>query len=369
MSQFGQSLRDYRMRCTDPQTGKTLTQERLAELLGYTPQTISLWERGRSKIHADDRHVLVNILKVLHNYEGMPSLSEANTLLSAGNYRPLNDDEQRQVFPGEPVHAAELAVPVTSHEKGQTAEAPPEGFINQFKEKLGALMSKAAEGPPPKWPRLLVALIRWPLDRLTNVRMAQALFWIWTWLITWLMITPSLHWPFFNREQAWMAIVCYAGGTLISPLLIGSLTSTSDNAFWQQHNLATTTTIRLYTYQGAFIGFHLGYMVVFAASLGGHLMGISQTPWLDPMAAALPVGFGYAGARLVPDNLWRAYGRLRLNDGAIFFIFLFLGPLWGVFFYAYYPWLLTPITAVIIWLSAITILAAGTTRRRPPPSR
>ena len=353
-----------------------LTQERLGELLGevlgdhgYTGQAVSEWERGKSKIQADNRRVLISLLKVLHNCKGVQSLAEANALLTAGYYRQLNDDEQHQVFPGEPIHASELAEPVTSHEKGRTAEALPEGFNHQFKEKLRTLMSKAAEGPPPKWPRMLVALIRWPLDRLTSVRTAQTLFWVWTWLITWLMISPSLHWPFFDREQAWVAIVCYAGGTLISPLLIGCLTSTRDNAFWQRHNLATTTAIRLYTYQGAFIGFHLGYMLIFATSLGGYLMGIGRAAWLEPLAATLPVGFGYAGARLVPDNLWRAYGRLHLSDGWIFFIFLFFGPLWGLFYYAYYPWLLTPITATIIWLSAITILAAGTARRQAPPSR
>jgi hypothetical protein len=59
-------------------------------------------------------------------------------------------------------------------------------------------------------------------------------------------------------------------------------------------------------------------------------------------------------ARVVPHNLWLAYGRLDLADGWIFFVVALLGPLWGIFFLEYYSVLLTPALGSIVILLALT---------------
>jgi len=104
MSTFGKLLRQYRNQCTDPLSGKHLTQEQLAELLGqepnvgsYTGATISHWERGKYRIDHDDRGLLVGLTKVLHKCGGIKTLDEANMLLLAGNYRPLDEYEIRHI--------------------------------------------------------------------------------------------------------------------------------------------------------------------------------------------------------------------------------------------------------------------------------
>jgi tryptophan-rich sensory protein len=71
---------------------------------------------------------------------------------------------------------------------------------------------------------------------------------------------------------------------------------------------------------------------------------------------ALPLALGYIGAKLVPYNLWQAYGRLNLTDGEVFFFFVVFGPLWGFLFLEIYPYLLKPIIGVIIILLEITTL-------------
>ena len=71
---------------------------------------------------------------------------------------------------------------------------------------------------------------------------------------------------------------------------------------------------------------------------------------------SLPLIVGYLGARLVPYNLWQAYGRLNLSDGEVFFFFVVFGPLWSFLFLEFYPYLLTPVIGAIIILAAITIL-------------
>lgn len=106
MSQFGTLLRYYRRQSHDPERGGALTQERLAELLGselgvitYSGAAVSDWERGASQIDKDQRLVLVCLLKILCACGGLLTLEQANGLLWAGNYRPLDEDERQQVFP------------------------------------------------------------------------------------------------------------------------------------------------------------------------------------------------------------------------------------------------------------------------------
>ena len=103
---FGAWLRFFRNRCTDPNSGKYLTQTRLTELLElesnvpYSYGTISNWERGKSSIHHKERHVLVSLIKILYQYGGLHSLLEAQTFLRAGGYRVLNETEITHINQG-----------------------------------------------------------------------------------------------------------------------------------------------------------------------------------------------------------------------------------------------------------------------------
>ena len=105
MKEFGKELRKLRQRCNAPESphGK-LTQEKFGELVGrelgisYSGAAVSDWERGKSKIHADDRIVLTALIKTLHEQGGIEALLDANQLLEAGNYRVLDDDEKQKVF-------------------------------------------------------------------------------------------------------------------------------------------------------------------------------------------------------------------------------------------------------------------------------
>ncbi|MCA9972498.1 MAG: tetratricopeptide repeat protein [Anaerolineales bacterium] len=99
MNGFGTLLRHARQRCRD-QNGKALTQARLAELLSldtsietYSGATVSNWERGANQIRRDDRQTLVSLVAVLHAHGGLRTREEADALLTAGNYRSLNNDE------------------------------------------------------------------------------------------------------------------------------------------------------------------------------------------------------------------------------------------------------------------------------------
>jgi DNA polymerase III delta prime subunit len=106
MSSFGQMLRRHRRQCRDEMRGGLLTQERLGEQLGYelgdtgySGAAVSDWERDKSSIDKDDRLVLIGLVAVLHRQGGLASIGEADDLLLAGNYRPLNTAERKRAFP------------------------------------------------------------------------------------------------------------------------------------------------------------------------------------------------------------------------------------------------------------------------------
>jgi hypothetical protein len=134
--------------------------------------------------------------------------------------------------------------------------------------------------------------------------------------------------------------------------LIGTLVDTKHNEYWQAQRLADSRLLRLYTYQGAGIGFNLGYFFVLPLVLVRHYLNMGSSIWLEIIAITLGLILGNMSARVVPHNLWLAYQRLHFADGGIFFVAALVGPLWGIFFLEYYPVLLTP-----FWGSAVILIA------------
>ncbi len=362
MKKFGEELRRFRQLSNDPDNvQKPLTQQRLGELIqtelgvGFSGAAVSDWERGVSKIHADQRRVLVSLVKVLHQQGGIKSLVQANQFLEAGNYRSLNTEEMQQIFP-----------------QNNIKDVSP-GYVDQLigflaksaffltNDEMDALYKQAKDGPFPSWPRELAAFLRLAVDRWSISKIT--VIWIWVWLLAWWMIAPSLRWPFVDREAAFRAIVMYVGGTLVIPLLIGVLINTKGNEYWNQQISAGTSLLRLYTYQGAGIGFNLGYFFIFPLSLIRHYLQLESTIWIEFIAVTMALVLGNMAARVVPYNLWRAYGRLTWKDGGIFFVVALIGPIWGYFFMEFYSILLAPVLGPVVILLAITMVVVIAARQ------
>jgi len=203
------------------------------------------------------------------------------------------------------------------------------------------MLAKAQDGPPPFWPRAMVAIFRRFSDRFSASNVLIFILWVWVWWLSWALIIPSLRWPFVNPEEALWSVIFYSSGSIVIPALIGAFTNTKDNEFWQKNVSVPRLNLRLYTYQGASVGFHVGYFFVFMIGLLGYNLGFSNALWLEFVAMTIPVTLGYASARLIPYNLFIAYKRLSLRDGTIFFVFFLFGPVWGYFFLESYDILLT----------------------------
>lgn len=149
MDTFGQLLRQYRRQCSDPLRGGMLTQARLGELLGdelghagYSGAAVSDWERDKSKIHADDRHLLLALTAVLQRCGGIASLEQANSLMTIGNYRAFDTTEQAQLFPQQETAVSPEPIP-------ETASTPPTpvqtGTISHDRHKQYILLNKVEQ--------------------------------------------------------------------------------------------------------------------------------------------------------------------------------------------------------------------------------
>ena len=328
---------------------------------GFSGAAISDWERGESKINAEDRNVLMALIKVLHKCGGLRTLDDANHLLEAGNYSALDDDEKQKIF-GEIVDNVNVEPPTREQNTSRSLFAILlKNLFSVSEDEYQELITKVEEGPRPTWPRLLAAFMRkasdnWSLS-LVDIN------WIWVWLLAWWLIAPSLRWPSEDRQTSVTAMQMYIAGTLVIPLLIGLLVNTKDNEYWKQQSSANSKLVRLYTYQGAAIGFNVGYFFVLPLILIRYYLQLGSSIWLEIAAVTLGLILGNMAARVVPHNLWLAYKRLTLADGRIFFIVAFIGPMWGLFFLEYYSILLTPISGIIIILFALTVVVLISTRQ------
>lgn len=367
-TKFGETLRAYRQACNDPdRLNRRLTQERLGELIGhelggggFTGAAVSDWERGESQINAADRIVLLALIKVLHTCSGLKTLAEANQLLELGNYRILDDGEARRIF-----HEVTLDGVGRSATENSSRSSVPfllENFLAVSEEELDTLMAKAKEeGPEPAWPRVLAALLRKATDRF-SITLTMILQ-VWLGVVAWWLMAPSLRLPLTELNEMLLAMQKYVIGSLIIPLGIGLLIDTKNNEYWKQQEGIHAILLRLFTYQGAGIGFNLGYFFIYLLALAGYYLNFESSTWVEIAAVVAGLVLGNMGARVVPHNLWRAYGRLKFSDGAIFFVVAFLGPAWGFFFLQFNSILLAPGTGMGVILLAITLLVIIATRR------
>ncbi|MGD8456997.1 MAG: hypothetical protein PVF83_11470 [Anaerolineales bacterium] len=340
MKTFGDLLRYFRRQCKDPVRGGMLTQERLGELIGlelgdagYTGGAIGEWERDKSKISQDNYSVLVALVKVLVKCGGIRTPADADELLVTGNYRPLNETERIAIF-----GMADSSKQLTP-ESGTLQRV----ILSPFKELQFRLQDEwqyiagLLEKPTPHLSTVFWDWLGHLGERVSIERGLRSVIWVSVCLLTWALVFPIMRWPFAGEPQTELAVYAYIAGSLVLPLIIGGLSRTIDSDYWKQQGLAQLPELRLYTHQGAFIGFHLGFTAIFFARLFLHYLALIRFPhWVEGVAAIFILWVSYSVARQVPFNLWRAYRRLRLRDGAVFFIFVFFGPVFGAFFFKFH---------------------------------
>ncbi len=359
MTAFGDALRKFRQASNDPhRLNRRLSQERLGELIGeemgdwgVSGAAISEWELGKSKPSPDDRKVLIALVHILHRCGGLQTVSEAEQLLKLGNYRALDEDEARRIFQDNPdgIHSGQAVSEEKNSEPSGSSWLADMFSISQ--NELNQLLAKAREGPEPSWPRVFAGLMRKVTDGFSLT--ISTVLWVGVWLFALWSIGPSLRFPFATYDSAFVALCMYAGGSLIIPVLIGVLVNTQDSEYWKAQSGVNPIFLRLYTYQGAGVGFNVGYFLVFLLSLARYYLGFGPIVWIEIIAVTVSVILGNMAAHVVPHNLWLAYKQLTLRDGGIFFVVALMGPLWAFFFLESYTTLLHPVLGIIVILLAL----------------
>ncbi len=360
--EFGKRLRFFRLQSIDPKTQKPLTQQKLGELLGlemedygFSGAAVSDWERGKSRIDASYRMVLLSLVKILNQYGGIKTYADAITLLESGNYRALNPQEAEKIFPRENIEGSNPP-PNSSNAHFLLGSL---NFISPAEYQ--AVLEESKKGPPPSWPRMAVSVVNKIASKISASHALKAIVWIWIWLLSHFLLAPSLQWQALNTEENVYCMVLYTAGALALPPLIAALTNTKDNAFWMEKKMHSSTALRLYVHQGAYVGFHVGYFIAFGVTSIQVLAGLSAIPWIEMIKTIIPIIMGYTSAQLVPYNLWLAHRRLDIRDGGIFFIFALLGPLWALFFLEFHEIFSNPLMRALAILLAVTILVIAQT--------
>ncbi len=353
---FGRQLRIFRLQSIHPATGKPLSQQQIGELMQdelgtrYSGAAISDWELNKSTIHVNDRTLLISLLKILKQHGGIKSVADADALLESGNYRRLNGSEMGKIFSDQEIE----------HDKKNQLSASPlteKGMPPNALHEIQRLFDDAGKGPSPAGLQVTVSLIRKMTDQLSVLHVVKAMVWLWILAIAHLLLSPSLQWLFATEREFFQSMILYAAGAIVLPPMIGAVVNTRTNAFWVKQTSVTPFVLRLFVHQGAYVGFHVGYFIVFLLTVMQNQLQIQSAAWVEFAKMLPPIAIGYAAAQLVPHNLWLAYGRLHLKDGAVYFFFVLLGPLWAYFFVQVHKTMTSPIMLTILVLTAITMLA------------
>jgi hypothetical protein len=330
---FGSLLRLYRHRCSDPKTGRRLSQERLGALIGeelgtrYTAQAVSDWERDQSQIHKDHRQVLLALIQILYDMGGISKPEEAEHLLAAGNYRGLTIYESSQIFG--------LTGPSVRN-KYQPSQF--ENFLIGFGEKL---------------------------NNLTPLAYFKSIALVLSWLATWLGITPVMN--IASKERELLPAVAIFGLTnLIVPAVLAWSTP-SDKDLTQIESKPLT--LWLLRNIGGSIGYMLGNLSILALALVAYHLLFYPWPRLIILLLSIwPVLLGSASVHMVPRNYLVAYQRIDFQDFKQMLITFLLPFLISWSIYTFHALLLSKILGplfLILGMSGVGVVLYLQTRQKP----
>ncbi len=312
MNSFGKLLREYRNRSVDPETGKHLSQERLAALMGgilgttYTSQAISDWERDRSQIHKDHRQVLCALIQTLHTCGGLGSPDEAERLLAAGNYRGLSHAEAETIF---------LL-------KG----------------------SDPAPAPHPSWKELFLQKLAQQEKPLTPVNIIKGVSIVLCWAATWLAISPNLDFSLSNPAH-WLqyAILLTLSGLAIPAVLAWIIKLGSAGP--------TKLPIRFLNFIGAVLGYSLGLVNILTLALLSYNLYLYPWPTFLTLALSLwPVVLGITVANLIQTHIRPDGDTVQFRDIRFRWAILALPPVIGMGFYYFHSILTSRIFGPLIMI-------------------
>lgn len=364
---FGTLLRKHRKLSFHPETGHPLTQEQLAEFMHEVTATISYWERDRRQIRATERAQLLRLLGILHSWGGLKTEGEANELLLAGGYRHLDEAEASE-------YLTDLLLDDEADDEEESADFQDEGNANTVgtQDEIVQKETQEMNATPnptltsiltgPDWPKdesrlaaIVLHLLGYPFDQFNagqGVRLSSILL---IWIFSAAIWAQALTWPFSGQSDMIQAWIWWGGMAVAAPGLLGLIIKAD-----RQDNLITTTgakrSIGVIRITGALAGYLVGSAIALLTILGMFFLALwPPAPWLVAGLAGLPLLIGYAAAKRMPLNHFRAFSprrgeknafRLEEGDWVMLFAFCVLGPGLAAIFAVGQPWTWPPLVGV-----------------------
>ena len=308
MQSFGEQLKKLRLQTVDPETGRPLTQARLAELIDpyaiITDKRIGEWERNKRPLPHAKRDRLLKVIEVLHKYEGIREVGEVENLLDAGKYGWLSAEECQKLNPE------------WSAERTTTIIMQPNALLPQFDwfqqgvtelsewSELDDYTAVSHEGRIVHWMNVIGR-------KLSNASILDFFLWLSLWIIAGILITPLLNWPIASRAELKNGVILYALASLLIPACIAWLT-TAD--FYDSFVLETPRQkwrYRFLKWVSAATGFNcftspIVFMALVIFSVARHTG--TFWVWIGGMLCVIPLLMGRVGAKRIPADRYRMYG-------------------------------------------------------------
>ncbi len=340
MSEFGTLLKQHREKCTSPHLrGGRLSQKRLGELLGeklgdygYSGVTIHNWEYGKTKIAPEQRALLIAIIEILVEYDGMVLLEEANGLLRAGYYAALGVEDGGRIFPEQqPEPEAATATNVTLLAL-QRAFVRPEQIRQWTRQML------LEDG--------MITLLRDGTSNWTAAKVLRIILLVISLILTVAWLLPVLFWSAAPTYQATQTTwLLYIAITLLVPVLVGAAYYSRPSTLWTERGVGRFRPRLYLTLMGAYMGQVLAMTAVSVAGLFKlYIWGFPSPRWLLVLVALFFVLFIRQSAREMAHIHWNAFGRLQFSASElpIAIVFAALPLIVGYLYQIGYRWLLQP---------------------------
>ncbi|GAB4579468.1 MAG: hypothetical protein Fur0022_22060 [Anaerolineales bacterium] len=369
---FGTLLRAYRLRAKVGVSGKFLTQAELAEYLdtlaglpGYGGELVSYWETGKRK--PPPRRIIVGLLQVLKEFEGVHSVVEANELLISADYRPLDEHERQGMGFMENAVTERVSV----QESPPTSPPPPEDLTKTpthiWYKPLNALFlwSEADAHARSSWAGMLIWSFRAITDRITPKLFLIMWGIVALWGGTAWLITPLLQWPLMDPNQRLSACGQFAIATLVIPFLVGLFTQ-PDTALLKQDLPARRRVLFFLKLAGSYAGFCSFALSLFLLALTVYYLTQTSLPaWTLWGLAGIPLLFAHVGARRIPADRFKMYGeipQMHAADRLVLVTYPLIGTVFAWYVYLFYDVFSNRVFGLVLWI-AIAVVAYWKTRK------
>lgn len=364
-SSFGQRLKRLRL-SSQFSDGSRLTQEKFAEMLFVSVDTVSHWERNITKISASDRDTLTRLVRSLFICGGIKNVEEANELLNIGLYSALSQLEidsiwDKPVKKDNTIDDMNINQGIVNNIKGNYYE---EYHENNSQTTINHYHSAATQSYNPR--TTAQALIsRWnlkPTDphldktisgyviHLMNVISELVSLYFPVLFISvvawggaaWLMYDLLLWQQWQPELRAWAALRFAIAGAL-TPILIALNLQANDEEKFDLSERKLIWTLRFLKVTGGLVGFLIGAGFLLATTL---TMQYWLTPpsWIPFFGLSCAVFLTIVGAKRIPADRFKMYNKMQIHpaDRLFFGVGLLGCSVLATITWMFYPLLVLP---------------------------